>query len=497
MTITNVKHSKQIDRAMEAIEEEKKGLDQAQYRLNYHFMAPANWINDPNGLIQHNGLYHLFYQHHPYSVDWGPMHWGHATSSDLINWQHESVALAPSEEYDYEEGNEDIGCFSGSAVSNGDEIALIYTGHVIGKSPKEVQAAAFSKDGVHFNKAEKNPVIKSPPEGLTEDFRDPKVWKHNGSWYMVVGSSINGNGAIPLYKSKDLLEWTYMGVALNGDAAQGDMWECPDLFPIGDKHMLVVSPMNMTDGKNIIMVGEMDYEKGKFIPESVKEIDEGDDFYAAQTFEDERGRRILIAWMDTWKTDFPTKDEGWAGAMTIPRQVVLRDDQKVKLLPVAEIEDLRENHTSYEPLHLSSNELVDINLQETLQHSYEIMINFNLTEANSSGRAGLQLRTSADGTERTEIYLNVKTKELIVDTTLSGEKSHKSIRKAKVDVENNLSLRIFVDTCSLEVCTTDGETWITQRIYPDPKSMGINVFTESTEVLIEEIQTWTLKKVID
>ncbi|WP_082235295.1 glycoside hydrolase family 32 protein [Halobacillus massiliensis] len=496
MTITNVTHKEQINKAMDALETSKKNVVNAQYRLNYHFMAPVNWMNDPNGLIQHNGTYHMFYQHHPYSVNWGPMHWGHAVSTDLINWKHEEIALAPSESYDFQQGNEDIGCFSGSAVSVGEEIALIYTGHVIGKSPKEVQAVAFSKDGLNFRKSEKNPVIL-PPAGVSKDFRDPKVWKKGDTWYMVIGSSIDGNGAVPLFKSENLLQWSYMGPALTGDGTQGDMWECPDLFPIGNKHLLIVSPMNMDNGKNIIMAGEMDYENGRFTPESVKEIDEGDDFYAAQTFVDEKGRRILIAWMDTWQTDFPTKSEGWAGAMTIPREIILENGE-VKFLPVDELKNLREELTTYKKIKLSPNETVDINTQNTFKDSYEMKVTIDLRNTGKTGSAGLYLRISADGKAKAKVYYDINEQELVVDTTLAGGKTNPTVSRAKVENPGDcLTLRLFMDTCSLEVLTDDGRTWITSRIYPSKESTGIYTFTENAYAIFKDINMWTLRKVID
>lgn len=124
---------------------------------------------------------------------------------------------------------------------------------------------------------------------------------------MVVGTAIDKDGAIVLYKSSNLTEWEYVGIAAKSDGTQGDMWECPDLFPLGNKYVLITSPMNMDNGKSTVMTGSMDYEKGIFTPESQREIDYGIDFYAAQTFEDEKGRRILISWMDFPFTEFPSK----------------------------------------------------------------------------------------------------------------------------------------------------------------------------------------------
>lgn len=155
-----------LERANEFIRTSKHLLKD-DYRLNYHLMAEFGWMNDPNGFIHYNGEYHLFYQHYPYEPVWGPMHWGHAVSRDLVNWKYHPVALAPDQEYDKD------GCFSGSAAVKDDQLVLLYTGHVVtGPNPdknyEQVQAMAFSKDGVNFHKYEDNPIIglDQIPEGL-------------------------------------------------------------------------------------------------------------------------------------------------------------------------------------------------------------------------------------------------------------------------------------------------------------------------------------------
>ncbi|WP_252312161.1 glycoside hydrolase family 32 protein [Sinobaca sp. H24] len=471
-------------------------LENTVYRLGYHFMAPSGWLNDPNGLIQHKGIYHLFYQHHPYSADWGPMHWGHATSKDLITWQHESIALAPSETYEYEAGKTEIGCFSGSAVINGEELVLIYTGHVEGREPKEVQAAATSSDGIHFTKNKNNPIIAGPSSELSDDFRDPKVWKYENTWYMVVGTSKGENGAAALYSSKNLEDWNYTGTVLEGDGTQGDMWECPDLFPIGEKHALIVSPMNMENGKNIIIVGEMDYASGTFIPETSKEIDEGIDFYAAQTFADEKGRRILIAWMDTWDTDFPTKKEGWAGAMTIPREITLDSGNHPVFLPVPEMKELRIEHERYQIEMLKADSVRNINSNKNLTNSFEIQTEIKWKKEEGKGRVGFILRASNDRKEQTLVYYDIEKQKLVVDTTNSGESSPALPCEVSLKREDSLALQIFIDTSSIEVFTEKGDAVITNRIYPNPSHIEAALFTTKTDIISTTVDTWNLKKVI-
>ncbi|WP_179134429.1 glycoside hydrolase family 32 protein [Oceanobacillus timonensis] len=487
-------HFEQLARANQAVTDTKHEQKEASYRLHYHFMAPTGWLNDPNGLIQHNGVYHLFYQFNPYSYHWGAMHWGHATSRDLVNWKHEPVALAPSEPYEYDETKSEMGCFSGSAVMNGDVMMLFYTGHLEGHDPKEVQAIATSTDGIHFTKHAANPVINGSPEGLSDEFRDPKVWKHGELWYMVVGTAVGHDGAVALYKSSNLIDWEYVGIAAKSDGTQGDMWECPDLFPLGDKYVLMTSPMNTDRGKSTVMVGSMDYDKGVFIPESQHEIDYGIDFYAAQTFEDEKGRRILFAWMDFPFTEFPSKTDKWSGAMTIPRELTLGKDGYVRSQPVPELTALRDNHMHDDKLVLSEDETHPLHADYPFQHSYELKCKWVLPENKADGKVGLHLRQSKDGSEQTTVFYDLATNEVIVDTTHAGKLSHKAVNKAGLLHKNDeVTFHIFVDTCSVEVFVNDGEATLSTRIYPDLASNDITLYTEGTGATAEYIDIWELK----
>jgi beta-fructofuranosidase len=193
----------QADHAVETLRAQR----QDDYYPQFHLAPAAGWINDPNGLVYINGVYHAFYQHHPYDENWGPMHWGHAISRDLAHWQHQPIALAPGDDYDKD------GCFSGCAVDDNGVLTLIYTGHVwldkVGDDDqvREVQCLATSEDGVHFVKH--GPVL-APPEGI-QHFRDPKVWRENDGWWMVVGAKQNGLGQARLYRA-DSASGLYVGV---------------------------------------------------------------------------------------------------------------------------------------------------------------------------------------------------------------------------------------------------------------------------------------------
>ncbi|MGL9736158.1 MAG: glycoside hydrolase family 32 protein [Symbiopectobacterium sp.] len=200
-------------------------------------------MNDPNGLAYCDGRYHVFYQHHPYDEHWEPMHWGHMTSHNLVHWQHQPIALAPGDAFDRD------CCFSGCAVNDNGLLTLIYTGHVwlqgVGNDGaiRQVQYIATSEDGLHFTK---HGVIVTTPDGIMH-FRDPKVWKQNGRWFMVVDvRGANDRGQVLLYSGTSLFQWHLEGVLAKADRWLGYMWECPDFFPLGDKYLLMFSPQGMT-----------------------------------------------------------------------------------------------------------------------------------------------------------------------------------------------------------------------------------------------------------
>lgn len=295
----------------------------------YHFTPRKGWMNDPNGLIFFKGKYHAFFQHYPHAPRWGTMHWGHATSINLINWEEQDIALYPDMPYE-----DDGGCFSGSAIEKDGRLFLFYTS--VSHSMGQTQSMAYSDDGFTFKKYEGNPIIASSPFDSNKDFRDPKVIKFQDEYRMIVGAGVDGIGKILLYRSKDLYSWDYMGELLS-DAKYGGCIECPDLFPLEDKYVLMFSSIKALPHKVCFGIGEFDGER--FTPDNMDEpfkpIEIGPDFYAPQTFEDDNGRRILIAWMYNWKRTARAGQIS-AGAFTIPRQLELSLKNELLMLPVDE-----------------------------------------------------------------------------------------------------------------------------------------------------------------
>jgi len=311
-----------------------------------HFTPPEYWLNDPNGLVYHAGEYHLFYQHHPHSLNWGPMHWGHAVSHDLLNWEHLPIALHPDEHGMI---------FSGSAVIDKQNTAgfgqnamvVVFTHH---HERTESQSIAYSLDnGRTWTKYAGNPVIPAPnPPG---DFRDPKVFWHHDHWVML----LSAGRVVLIYTSPNLLDWKQTDRFTSG-SDDGSIWETPDLFQLsieGTNESCSVLTLGINAGTlsdqtgTQYVIGQFDGER--FTPDTNPATplwaDYGPDFYASQTWNDEpHGRRICIAWMNNWCYSANTPADDWRGTMTLPRQFTLvQTDKGIRLSqnPIPEMNSLR------------------------------------------------------------------------------------------------------------------------------------------------------------
>jgi beta-fructofuranosidase len=479
-------HCNRLEQANQVVGAAAAAVSEDSHRLAYHIMGPAGWINDPNGLIQYKGEYHVFYQYHPYSSEWGPMHWGHVKSRDLVHWEHLPVALAPGDEYDSD------GCFSGSAVEAAGVLTLIYTGNIDGENKRQVQNVAMSTDGIIFRKQEGNPVVSTWPAEGSRDFRDPKVWGYGDHWYMVVGTAKEEVGKVLLYSSIDLVNWDYIGVAAESNGTQGWMWECPDLFPLENRHVLITSPMGMEGHKNIYIVGDMNYKTGKFNQQFCEELDFGPDFYAAQTFLDDQGRRILIAWMDMWGAKMPSKVKGWAGSMTLPRVLTFFPDGSLCMQPVPELASLRGEQLHQE--HLRITDEGENDLGGFQGDCLEIVAEFRL-EAGCAEEFGFRLRCAEDRSEETLVLYNRNSGELLVDRSKSGSGDgglRGSIIKGMGDT---LKLHIYLDRSSVEVFANDGRLAISSRIYPKPESLRLGLFARYGSIELVSLNIWRLEDI--
>lgn len=481
-----------------------QGASQAQHQLEkqrkarfypaYHLAPPTGWMNDPNGLAYCDGLYHVFYQHNPYDEHWGPMHWGHMTSHDLVHWQHEPIALTPGDAFDRD------GCFSGCAVNNNGILTLIYTGHVwlegIGNEGaiRQVQCIATSEDGIHFIK---HGVIATPPDGIMH-FRDPKIWKQNGRWFMVVGArDANDIGQALLYSGTSLFQWRLEGVLAKADRGLGYMWECPDFFPLGDKYVLMLSPQGMTpEGYRYRNRFQSGYLLGRWQPDHpftleqhFQELDAGHDFYAPQSFVAADGRRLLFGWMDMWGANMPTQSDGWAGCLTLPRELTLDAQGHVRMMPVRELEALRRDAHSLPAFSLNNQwRRLTVNALQA-----EIHVTWDIQKSQAE-RFGIEIAISDDRRYATRLYVDTQSRRLVLDRSQSGL-GVGGYRSVTLPDGDTLELRLFVDRSSLEVFVNQGETCLTGRIYPPTEGRGIALYAENGDAYCLAFNHWQMASI--
>ena len=424
------------------------------HRPRYHYLPPNNWLNDPNGLIHWKGRYHLFYQHNPYDAFWGSMHWGHAVSDDLAHWQHRPIALAPTP------GMADSDhVFSGCAVNNNGTPTLLYTG-VTGQVQLPCLATALDDSLDSWEKYSHNPVITLPPEGEVLGFRDHTLWKELDGWHMGIGCGLRGvGGFVAHYRSDDLRHWVYLGPLCSGKITDtGEMWECPDFIPLGDKHVLVISPIPF--GKVIYSVGI--YAQGKFIPGKWITLDSGGAFYAPQSMLDAQNRRLMWGWIWETRPEAMFRAAGWAGVMSLPRVLSFGQDDELLQSPAPELSVLRQTKLSEGNSQLRGDCLELITVFESNDLS-----------------CGIKVRLAPDNSEHTLITYDKTAQTFSVDRTSSSLEGTvvRDIRTAPLALSPGeaLKLHIFLDCSVVEVFANDRLAMAT-RIYPTrPDSLGIEV----------------------
>lgn len=460
-----------------------------------HLSPLVGWMNDPNGFSFYEGRYHLFYQYNPYATLWAPMHWGHAVSEDLVRWEHLPAALAPDMPYD-DKG----GCFSGSALELPDgRHLLMYTGVAAGGrkldgtvSERQQQCLAIG-DGVDYQKYEGNPVIgisMLPAGADPEHFRDPKIWREeDGSFRCVVATLDAGrSGQILLFSSADGLRWQPEGVLFKNDGRIGTMWECPDLFRLDGKDVLLVSPQDMLPegcefhGGNgtICIIGHLDDKTGALVEEGVHTVDHGIDFYATQTILTPDGRRVMVAWMQNWDTISSADPKvRWFGQMTIPRELAVRDGCLLQW-PVRELDMLRHDRVAYEGVAFSGVRT----LEGVRGRCADVMVTVRSADPNDPYREFTIWLAQDERFHTTLRYLPGKG-ELKVDRSHCG--SRRAIlhhRKCVIAGQRDeLSLRVVLDRHSCEFFVNGGERCITITIPTDQAADGISFYADGTVVM--------------
>lgn len=481
------------------------------YRPQFHYSPEANWLNDPNGMVYYKGEYHLFYQHHPNGTTWGPMHWGHAVSSDLVFWKHLPIALEPDAAGAIFSGSIVVDWQDTTGFFNGESgLVAIFT-HA-GTYPdsdrsRQVQSIAYSKDdGRTWEMHEGNPVLSDESK---LDFRDPKVFWHaeTNRWVMVLATG----QTISIYTSPNLKEWKFVSEFGENQGFHQGVWECPDLFELpvnGDeavrKWVLLVSVGDHPDlaegSRTQYFVGEFDgcTFTNNSSDDTTLWLDHGRDNYAGVSWSDipkSDNRRIYIGWMSNWKYANHTPSDKWRGAMTLPRTLSLVSGELgIRLLqsPVEELKALRRK-----TIFLKKEERIEENQQVCIPatNAYELEAEFQVGDASSFG---FSLCTSPK--EKTIVGYDVKNGQLFLDRTASGQKGfhqdfaakHKASLSPK---QGKVKLRIFVDWSSIEVFANDGEVAMTDLIFPDSTSRTIELFAHNGQVQLISLTLHPLKKI--
>ncbi|HEY9003957.1 MAG TPA: glycoside hydrolase family 32 protein [Mucilaginibacter sp.] len=457
-----------------------------QYRPQIHFSPPAHWMNDPNGLLFYKGTYHLFYQYYPKASVWGPMHWGHATSADMIHWKNQPVALYP----------DSLGyIFSGSAVvdynntsglgKNGQPpLVAIFTHHdqakeKDGKNDTENESIAYSNDdGKTWHKYDHNPVLKNP--GIS-DFRDPNViwYAPEKKWVM----SLATKDRITFYSSPNLKEWKKESEFGEHLGAHGGVWECPALFPItaSDGKKLWVLIVNINPGgpnggsATQYFVGNFDGSKFKQLNNDTRWIDIGTDEYAGVTFHNTGSRNIFLGWMSNWEYATSVPTGVWRSANTVPRElklVNLDHNYYVTSEPVKELNTLKTTSIDLKSLDVKGDKSLT-KLIKRSDNQYELKFS-------SKQLKSFSLILSNKGGEQLVIGLDAAENNWYIDRTKAGisdfnKNFAKRIVSKRIANEPGTDVTLVVDVASVELFADKGSTVMTAIFFPKKPYTNIDV----------------------
>jgi beta-fructofuranosidase len=466
-------------------------------RPQYHLLPAANWMNDPNGPIYFNGYYHMFYQYNPNGAFWGDMHWGHAISPDMIHWRHLPVALAPTPG-----GPDAEGCFSGTAVVQDGRVVFVYTG--VRSAPKdqatindgvnsfrETQCLAIADNSslTEFTKLAE-PVIAAPPAGMkVTGFRDPSPWRQGDVWYMVVGSGIpHQGGAVLLYRSKDLRTWDFVhvvaGATGNGKDTvnpvnSGDMWECPDLFALGNKHVLIYS----TEGKAHWQTGVLDEKEMKFHAEKTGTLDIGA-FYAPKTQLDNSGNRILWGWIPETRPLVEYKASGWAGMMSLPRVLSVADDGELQVDVHEGLKQLRKSDRSFAAMpsdQQNERQIAGLRIEqccgEILCSVRNAAAPFELSLCDSAGTGASWLTLKYDPQEPGKVWVD--------SNSLSISRSEKE----------SLRIHLYIDGSVIELFLNERVAYTKRFYYSGDRAPDVCLKWTGRTTDIEKLTVWQLKPI--
>lgn len=456
------------------------------WKLNYHFESLFGLINDPNGLSYFNDEYYIFYQWNPLGVVHKNKCWGLTRTRDFINYTVPQLVLRPEDYFDKD------GVYSGSAIEANGILNIIYTGNVKDENNNRTpyQCLAYlGKDG-EIKKC--GPVVSNVPDGYTAHFRDPKVFIKDGAYYFVIGAQNNElKGRALLYKSNDLKKWSFIGEIDTEYKDFGFMWECPNLLQIEGKDILIFSPQGLESEEykyqNIYqsgyIVGDMNYDNLLFKHNEFLELDFGTDFYAPQVFEDNKGRQIMIGWMGLPEEEdnHPTAKNGRVHCLTMPRELFLKDGY-IYQKPIEELKNLRVSSIDA----VSNIRTSRWENHNITQNSYEVNMALNMKDAKD---ITIKLASSKD--ECIKLIFSLQNNEIIYKNEL--KQGMQSVRKIKCnDINSEIELRIFMDKSALEIYINEGRYVLSNRIYPQENSTGLEIYSDNEDFVIDYMRIWSL-----
>ncbi len=473
------------DAAREALQEAIPLAEADPARPIYHFLPPAQWMNDPAGAIFHDGTYHLFYQFGPTSDRFTPdneMYWAHARSQDLVHWEDLPVALWASRELGERR------CNSGSVAINPDGQPMIfYTSVPVGPSLPRQQWAALPEDDdlVRWRKHPANPLLTLQSHGgprFGNGWGDTVVFQAEGRTFMILGAELGHEVVLPIYETEDRqwVRWKYQGLLFRSPKSKLKDLETPSFFPMGDQWIFLCSPsgpvqyfMGSFDLKKLIFKpvkrGTLDHSYG---PEFPSFLERG--FYANHTLVDREGRTIVLGWVSGFKLG-----RGWNGCLALPRVFSLGADGLPRQQPLPELQRLRGQHVGLKEVRLKSGVRV---IEGASGDTLEILANI---EPGTAEAVGLKVRRSEDGEEAVTIsyaerVLNVAGTEFPFEL---GE------------IDPALQLHVFLDKAVMEVFVNGGREVITRVIYPGEQDLGIEVFARGGSAQIKSLDVWQMNPI--
>jgi fructan beta-fructosidase len=479
---------------MEMKTKEVLNMYDEQYRPQFHYRPKENWMNDPNGLVYSKGEYHLFYQYHPHSKVWGPMHWGHAVSKDLLHWEELPIALYPDELGQIFSGSAVIDKHNTSGLKTTDEDVLvaIFTHH---GEDNEKQSIAYSNDsGRTWTKYKGNPVISNP--GL-KDFRDPKVFWHEESQKWVM--SLACGDRIHFYGSPNLIDWDLLSTFGHEYGAHGGVWECPDLIQVSvdeenqKKWVLIVSinPGGPNAGSVVqYFIGDFD---GTIFncnddKKTIRWADFGRDFYAAVTWCNV-SEPTWIGWMSNWQYAKQVPTDPFRSVMSIPRKLKLRShNSELKLVQIPiDLSSL------YEKTILRNEDVTiqSVGPKQIELSNLQVMVEATVKE-NKSSSFSLTLRGEK---EELQIIFDRLKQEVRVDRTYSGHVSF-SEQFVSIDImplEECNDIKLIIDKTSIELFVNQGSSVITELFYPTEQMYTLEWNATDGEVMLTNVSIHTLK----